>query len=407
MAYETYSAPKLPWYKARVGTWANLSNLSEWKLLSLYLAIFFLFSIFGFYDDLTAAHGHGLVWVTLVIAVLSGAYAVLYPFCLIHTSRGILIGVAVLNFFVGSSEATWVNNFSHSHPRATPATGITFDAVGILLCVIASYIFFISFIRNQAAESIRIQNELELAHGIQRTLVPPLDVTIAGYELNGISIPSDKVGGDLVDIVPVSDGVVAYVADVAGHGLQAGILMGMVKTAARTILLEEFDDPATLLAAFCERLNLVLPGVKEPHMYCTLAVLHLSQHGRVHYALAGHPAILKYSAVDKSVSQLRCAQFPVGLLPVKAFVTQETTLQAGDILVVSTDGILEACNKDDEEFGADRLGAIAPRYSDEPTLGVLSKEMTTLVQKFGKQQDDQTLLLIRRRVLPWIQPKSV
>jgi serine phosphatase RsbU (regulator of sigma subunit) len=162
-----------------------------------------------------------------------------------------------------------------------------------------------------------------------------------------------------------------------------------------------------LLSVFCERLNRVLPGVKEAHMYATLAVLHLGKDGRVHYALAGHPAILHYGAETRSVSLLWFEQFPVGLLPVGAFATEEVRLQAGDMLIVSTDGILEACDGNEEEFGIDRLAELAKHTQAETSLSTLSGEITQSVQAFGKQADDQTLLLVRRTLASGIAPASI
>ena len=387
-----------PWYKRRTTGWLYLANLAPRRLLTLYLAIFFLFSSFGFYGDLTYCDGHAPIWAVLVVAVSNGAYADLYPYVLIHKPKAWLWLLVFGSCILGPLFATWLTYVSAMHPGhfATRNAGIVFAAQGILVGIMGSYVSLVSFIREQATSALRIQNELDLAHGIQRTLVPPLDLNIDGYQLHGVSLPSDKVGGDLVDVVEVSDGIVAYVADVAGHGLQAGILMGMIKTAARTILLEEFHDPVRMLQTFCERLNRVLPGVKEAHMYATLAVLHLGRNGEVHYALAGHPAILQYDAGRSAVSQLGCEQFPVGLLPVGTFITQQTRLAAGDMLIVSTDGILEACNTSEEEFGSDRLAGLVQQFSGAPSLGTLSREVTVSVQAFGKQMDDQTLLLIRR-----------
>jgi hypothetical protein len=397
------------WSKRRVKGWQYLANVPDGKLRSLYLAIFFLFCIMGFYGDLTYIPGRAPIWAILAASVINGAYAVLYPYFLVHKPKWYLWLLAVGSFILGPVTATAFANIAGYYPGgfADRRSEVIFSAQGILFCVIASYICFISFIRVQASSALRIQNELDLAHGIQRTLVPPLDLSIPGYDLNGVSLPSDKVGGDLVDIVTVESGTVAYVADVAGHGLQAGILMGMIKTAARTILLEPFNDPATLLNVFCERLNRVLPGVKEDHMYATLAVLHLGRDGRVHYALAGHPAILYYTAASRSVSQLWFEQFPVGLLPVGAFHTQEVKLQPGDMLIVSTDGILEACNAEEEEFGTDRLADLTRQYSKEASLSTVSERITTSVRAFGKQADDQTLLLVRRQSTAAIAPSSV
>ena len=386
-----------PWYLQRISAWSYLSVLPASKLLNLYLAVFFLFAIFGFHNDLTNTAAHSRVWVVLLSALFSGAYAVLYPYGLIYRNRRFLIILATVNFFTGSFMASLMRQARR--PPGSLEMGLLGDGYGILVCVVLSYIFFVAFIRNQASEGLRIQNELDLAHGIQRTLVPPIAISASGYDLHGISLPSDKVGGDLVDVVLLADNsIVAYVADVSGHGLQAGILMGMVKTAARTILLEDFATPEILLRTFCDRLNRALPGVKETHMYATLAVLHLGQDGTVHYALAGHPAILHYSAKTGSTTELGCEQFPVGLLPVSAYLTQQATLASGDIMIVTTDGILEACNATEEEFGEARLAAITTNFFKAgASLEDFSSTVTTAVQSFGKQADDQTLLIIRRQ----------
>ena len=101
---------------------------------------------------------------------------------------------------------------------------------------------------------MRIQNELELAHSIQRTLVPTLEIRTPRFEVYGISQPSEKVGGDLVDAISLSNGdLVAFLADVSGHGLPASILMGRVKTAARTALLDACDrEPAETLPGLAQ-----------------------------------------------------------------------------------------------------------------------------------------------------------
>jgi serine phosphatase RsbU (regulator of sigma subunit) len=97
-----------------------------------------------------------------------------------------------------------------------------------------------------------MQNELKLAHGIQKTLVPPVKLRSAGFDVYGISCPSDKVGGDLVDALYLSNGdAIAYLADIAGHGLQAGILMGMLKSAARTALLDAGGREPDRTLPFC------------------------------------------------------------------------------------------------------------------------------------------------------------
>lgn len=269
-------------------------------------------------------------------------------------------------------------------------------AVGTIF-IFALLLFLIRRFSFARQEETRLSSELESAHSIQRTFVPPIAVSFSGYDLNGLSLPSEKVGGDLVDVVLLpNQSILAYVADVSGHGLQAGILMGMVKTAVRTTLLESCDDPALLLASLCDRLNRALPTVKESHMYATLAAICLAPDGRIEYTLAGHPSILYYQESSGKVQALTCNQFPVGLLPVDAYISHSLQIEKGDLLAIATDGILEAVNARQEEFGGDRIAALLTRMHGQD-LASIRDSIVSAAQAFGKQADDQTILLIRRR----------
>lgn len=299
----------------------------------------------------------------------------------------IWLGFSVIAWFLAS----------YFHLQQVPtASGIRFAGVVMLLLVIASYSLFIRFIRGEGRESFRIRNELELAHGIQKTLVPPISLHTPQFELYGRSDPSEKVGGDLVDALQFEDGsIVAYLADIAGHGLQAGILMGMVKTATHTALLDVCSiEPRAVLPSLMERLNRVLPGVKEPQMYATFAGFRLNSDGSVFYALAAHPPILHYR-MNARTEHISVEQFPLGLLPVSDYSADATTMASGDLLIAVTDGILEASNESDDEFGLDRLQAVIANHATD-SLPALADAILNAVRAFGKQIDDQTLLLIRR-----------
>jgi phosphoserine phosphatase RsbU/P len=118
---------------------------------------------------------------------------------------------------------------SHFHVQeVSTSSGVRTAGAATLILVIASYSLFVRFLRGEGQESFRLRNELEPAHGIQKTLVPPVTMRTKTFEIYGRSDPSEKVGGDLVDVVQLEDGsTVAYLADIASHGLQAGILMGV------------------------------------------------------------------------------------------------------------------------------------------------------------------------------------
>jgi serine phosphatase RsbU (regulator of sigma subunit) len=218
----------------------------------------------------------------------------------------------------------------------------------------------------------------------------------ACFEINGISKPSEKVGGDLVDAVCLPNGdAIAYLADIAGHGLQAGILMGMLKTAARTALLEAGDvEPARTLPRLLERLNRVLPEVKEPQMYATFTGFRLGADGSIYYALAASPPILHWHANRANLSHMEEEQFPLGLLPVPAFDGKSIEALPGDLLVVATDGILEVSDKNGEELGVERLKDVIAANT-RASLPDLAGKILDAAQAFGKQLDDQTILIVR------------
>jgi sigma-B regulation protein RsbU (phosphoserine phosphatase) len=177
--------------------------------------------------------------------------------------------------------------------------------------------------------------------------------------------------------------------------------MGMLKTSARTALRDKTidgDGPATL-SLLMERLNVVLPEVKEAHMYATFTALRLNADGRVFYGMAASPPILHWSAAAQRVDCIEEAQFPLALLPVDTFGACELVVERGDLLLIATDGIIEVRSKKgpkpEVEFGVGSLQSLMRAHAELP-LPELAGTILKTVQDFGKQLDDQTLLLVRR-----------
>ena len=382
------------WYSNR---WIHFRSVPIKRLWVLLAAVFLLFSVYGFYIDLM--DGGVLPYVVVLqIAVYVGLNASLWIIVLSRLSLPFLLGLIALQFFnnlINTSIASWMTRSFNLKPVPSEL-GIHFAATATLSAVILSYVCFVVFIRHEGRESFRMRNELELAHGIQKTLVPPVGLRTSRFEIYGISHPSEKVGGDLVDAIYLASGdAIAYVADIAGHGLPAGILMGMLKTATRTALLDaEGSEPHRTLPVLLDRLNRVLPEVKEPHMYATFTGFRLGADGSVFYALAASPPILQWHASGRTLSLSGESQFPLGLLPVSGFDGHSLEVASGDLLVVVTDGILEVCNKPQEEFGVERLKQVIAANTQEP-LSELAARILAVARGFGQQLDDQTILIVR------------
>jgi hypothetical protein len=390
-------ADQKPWYRQTSRRWQAFHDV-PWKRLWIFAAaVFFLFSVIGFYNDLIRM-GTIPYAIVLMIALVCGLNAVVWIVVVSRFSWKILIPLILLQFLVGpvlTWTAYWMGKTFKLHDTTSP-TGIRFASTCVLLVVIVSYFLFVYYFRAESRETLKIRSELELAHGIQKTLVPPVALRTERFEVYGISEPSDKVGGDLVDALLLPNGdLVAYVADIAGHGLPAGILMGMLKTAVRTALLDATTGhPSRTLPLLLEKLNRVLPDVKEPQMYATLTAFRLNADGSAWYATAASPPVLHWSA-QGDARRMQEEQFPLGLLPVEGFTGDAIELRPGDLLVVATDGVLEVCDKGELEFGIERVEKAIAAGARRP-LKEMAEAILESARAFGKQADDQTLLVIRR-----------
>jgi serine phosphatase RsbU (regulator of sigma subunit) len=363
------------------------------RLTNLLLAIFCLFGMIGCFVDLLTLGEKPLVTV-LVWTVFTGVLAVGYLLALSRAPRYFFVVLAI--HLLGSLIISiGIRKFGSALQRPAIEEGVTIATIACIALSMAAFIFFLQFIQNEGRHAVRIQTELSLAQGIQQTLVPTIEWRSRRAEIYGVSLPSTEVGGDLVDVVSLPDGsVFAYVADVSGHGLPAGILMGMIKTAVRTQL---FDLPSP--TAVFERLNEVLPAVNEPHMYSTCTALRIFDHAgdqgcRLEYAIAGQPPILHASARAKTIVALADQQLPLGLLAGPPYQGHTMMLYPGDTLLVATDGILEAATKDGTEFGLASVQSLLADNLSLPLPSIAEKVHAALSASYI-QTDDQSLLLVR------------
>jgi Stage II sporulation protein E (SpoIIE) len=279
-----------------------------------------------------------------------------------------------------------------STPLPVPVTvhrRVLFDAIGILIGIAFGTRFLLFFAGTEGVASVRMQTELSLAHGIQETLVPTVSFQNASFALYGKSIPSTEMGGDLIDLIESDGGLVAYVADISGHGLPAGQLMGMLKTAMR--LAVRFRQ---MPVAALESVDRVLPDLKEPEMFATLALLRFDGSSEAEYALAGHPPILHYRHGSRDTARLSMEQLPLGLFPGGQYASKRVVYSPRDLFLMVTDGITEVANARDEEFGLTRLQELLTQHATR-ALPEIWDLIIREVRQYGLQQDDQSLLLLR------------
>jgi serine phosphatase RsbU (regulator of sigma subunit) len=302
-----------------------------------------------------------------------------------QVARGVTVGVAVMGLILFRAAVPIIGRYSN---RPVSMFGIRFDGAAMLLMMAFGVQAYRTHISTEGARQLRAEAELALAHRLQRVLVPPVVFRNSRVEICGRSIPSDQVGGDLVDVVPSEDGVLAYLIDVSGHGIPAGTLMGAAKAAMRCAA-------SRALGEALDTVNRVLPSVKEPAMYATLAAIRFGAADRdVEYTLAGHLPILHYRATAGTIEALTLQQFPLGFFDHTRYETRRVDCASGDVFALFSDGIVETANAIDDQFGVDRVAAQLAAIPSKPLEEILDAVLAAAAAH-GASHDDRSILVIR------------
>jgi phosphoserine phosphatase RsbU/P len=365
--------------------------VSASSMVRLGFAVLLTFSSLAFVSDLAEPRPSPYWWV-LVYAANSGIVSTAYALTSTRFVRLLPLAMAV-NLFSIFGLTRILPLYS---TKVAPNTTVVelherhiLDAWLVIVVLTLGYLFFFTFVSTEGSKYVRLRTEIELAERVQARLVPPLELTAAELAICGKSIPSSRVGGDLVDAVLFDGSVTCYLADVSGHGIAAGVLMSMVKSAVRTSLSR--GEP---LVELMKRLNEVLLELKEPAMYVTFACLRSAGSHRLEYSLAGHPPILHYHCSTQSVSELKMEQLPIAMFPAVNFQSATIAVAPGDLLAVVSDGFLEVTNTKGEEFGPAAFERFVARSAREPLPRIVDR-LVEETARFGSQQDDQTILLVR------------
>jgi sigma-B regulation protein RsbU (phosphoserine phosphatase) len=244
----------------------------------------------------------------------------------------------------------------------------------------------------ESLERERLNRELEVAAEIQSHLHPQDFPEFSGFRLAASSVPSRQVGGDTYDVM-VDDGrLIATVTDVSGKGVGAGMIASGIHAAVR--LLSESDDPLDVLAL---RINEYLVGATEDNRFATFAMVRLDADGGVTAVNAGHcPVLIRRS--DGTVEQIRSSGLPLGILDAARYQETASRLNPGDLLLIYTDGLTEAEDGNEEEFGVERVEEAVAGLDDTSAEGAC-RDLLSAVDEFACGQplnDDATLLVVER-----------
>ena len=244
----------------------------------------------------------------------------------------------------------------------------------------------------------KIKTSLEEASRIQQTLMPKSDPKVDGFDIAGKSIWCDETSGDYYDFIHPDDwqqekvGIV--VADVIGHGISAALLMTTVRASLRERILSPGNGPS-IVSDVNQRL---VKDIEELNLFVTMFYSEIDLNQKCfRWVHAGHEPAIFYDTTKDSFEALGGEGVPLGVVDGWVYKEAEIRIGSGQIILIGTDGIKEACNSHGEYFGNDRLMTIIRNHADRPAKDILNEVFDTLngFRFPAERKDDETLVVIK------------
>lgn len=238
-------------------------------------------------------------------------------------------------------------------------------------------------------ERATLQRDLDLALELQRTLLPPADLKVDGWETSYHYAPVGPVSGDYCDLYPYGEQLFFMLGDVSGKGVAASMRMTQLHALFRSLI-----GMGLPLAEIVDHINCFLCGSGLAGQYATLVCGRAKPDGDVEMFNAGHLPVL---AVERgSVQLLESTGFPLGMFREASFTSSHVQLSAGGLLFLFTDGLSEA-NGDEGEYGVERISSLIGSQAACCAAGVIAACLEDLRCFAGSNPgvDDVTLLAIR------------
>lgn len=251
------------------------------------------------------------------------------------------------------------------------------------------------------AENMRLATEIEITRKLQQMILPKESELseISGLDIAGFMEPAEKVGGDYYDVLQHKGSVKIGIGDVTGHGLESGVLMLMAQTAVRTLMESDQTDPVQ----FLDILNRTLYGNIQrinPYKNMTLALLDYAN-GLLKVSGQHEEIIVVRSGGKVERIDTKNLGFPIGLEEnIADFIAQkEVQLNSDDVVVLYTDGITEAFDINQDQYGLDRLIEVVRnnyQHSAQQIREIVIEDVRRHIDQ-EKVFDDITLVVIKQR----------
>jgi steroid delta-isomerase-like uncharacterized protein len=238
-----------------------------------------------------------------------------------------------------------------------------------------------------------IERELRLARSIQQAFLPKEVPTLEGWQISPLYRPAREVGGDFYDFHLLSGGRLGLaVGDATGKGVPAALVMSTTLGMLRAVSQASDSSPGKILRRVNEALVASIPT--NMFVTCFYAILDPTS-GSLRYANAGHD--VPYLHRSGVAEEMRARGMPLGLMPGMGYEEDEMVLDAGEAALFYSDGLVEAHRPNGEMFGFPRLRALIAEHAQKESLEeALLEELYSFVGEGWKQEDDITLLTLRR-----------
>jgi len=248
---------------------------------------------------------------------------------------------------------------------------------------------------DRVVEQEKLRRDLDLAAEVQRRLLPEKPPQSDAAQFAAMSLPARTVGGDYYDFLPVGDKQLGIaLADVAGKGVAAALVMSVVQASLRMVA----ADGVTSLPLLAARVNRFLKTSTGSGSYATFFYAQLDEEKKLlRYVNAGHNPPYLVRAIAADIEELKTGGMVIGLFPQAVYEEGSVQLREGDVLVAFTDGVTEALNPAEEEYGEERLQALLREVAHLPAPEISTRIAAALREwiRDAAQYDDLTFLVMK------------
>lgn len=249
-------------------------------------------------------------------------------------------------------------------------------------------------LHREALEKQRIERELEMARGIQRSLLPEAPPIVPGFDLAVCNQPCYEVGGDYYDFISLGpQTLLLVIADVEGKGVASAMVMSNLQATLRALVTHLHS-----LEVLAMSLNeMIFNDTKSKKFLSMFMGLLDTRRNGLHYINAGHVPPVLVSGSTGEYRLLHEGGTVVGLFPETEYSRGAVKLFPGDVFVTCTDGITEPCDLDEEEYGTERLGQCVSRNREKSAEQIIQCVLTELEEfaRGGVHIDDKVLMVLK------------